>query len=325
MTDRRIAFVVFDRALGLNLNGPAEVFGSANHLLGGGYDLQVLSEAGGLIRTSAGIAVDTRPLGAFDPSRLDTLIVVGGEGAADFTADAPLIGWIRQAARTARRVCSICNGAFLLAAAGLLDGRRAVTHWCEVATLQARHPKVTVELDPIYLRDGPVWTSAGMSAGIDLALALVEDDHGRRVSLAVAKELVVFLRRSGGQAQFSGALAAQTRLGAADSRLAELPGWIMDNLGADLSVEALARSVGMAPRSFARAFARRHGGSPAKLVQELRLEAACRQLEEGDGPVKRIADLCGFGDEERMRRAFLRRLGVPPAAYRERFGRGRAA
>lgn len=326
MTRRTIAFVLFDRALGLNLNGPAEVFGSANHLLGGGYELQVLSEAGGLVRTSAGIAVDTRPLAALDPARLDTLIVVGGDGAADFTADAPLIGWIRHAARTARRVCSICNGAFLLAAAGLLDGRRAVTHWCEVAALRALYPRVRVELDPIYLRDGPVWTSAGMSAGIDLALALVEDDHGRRVGLAVAKELVVFLRRSGGQAQFSGALAAQTRLGAAPpgSRLAELPGWIMDNLGADLTVEALARSAGMAPRSFARAFARWHGGTPAKLVQELRLEAACRQLEEGDVPVKRIADLCGFGDEERMRRAFLRRFGVPPAAYRERFGRGRA-
>ncbi|WP_051248466.1 GlxA family transcriptional regulator [Inquilinus limosus] len=322
-TRRTIAFVLFDRALGLNVTGPAEVFGMADHLLGGGrYDLQVLSEAGGLVRTTSGLAVDTRPLSALDLSRLDTLIVVGGKGAADFPAEAPLIGWIRRAAHVARRVCSVCNGAFLLAAAGLLDGRRAVTHWCEVPALRARYPQVKVELDPIYLRDGPVWTSAGMSAGIDLALALVEDDHGRRVSLAVAKDLVVFLRRSGGQAQFSGALAAQTRLGAAPSKLTELPAWIVDNLAADLSVEALARSVGMAPRSFARAFVRWHGGTPAKLVQELRLEAACRHLEEGAMPVKRIAALCGFGDEERMRRAFLRRLGVPPAAYRERFGGG---
>lgn len=193
------------------------------------------------------------------------MVVVGGSDADVFTGDAILVEWIRRASKTTRRTCSVRNGAFLLAAAGLLDGRRAVTHWCEVETLQAMYPKVRAELDPIYLRDGAIWTSAGMTAGIDLALALVEDDHGRRLSLAVAKDLVVFLRRSGGQAQFSSALATQTRLGTVpDSRLAELPAWIVNNLNADLSVEALAKSVGMTPRTFARNFARCHGGTPRR-------------------------------------------------------------
>ncbi len=323
---RTVAFVLFDQALSLNLNGPAEVFSVANHLLGangGGYDLVFLSQNGGLISTSCGIVMRTQALRTMAPARLDTVIVVGGAEARTFTRRAPLVDWIRRAAPRTRRLCSVCNGAFLLAAAGLLDGRRAVTHWCEVDTLKTQYPKVRVELDPIYLRDGRIWTSAGMTAGIDLALALVEEDHGRRLSLDVAKDLVVFLRRSGGQAQFSSALAAQTRLGAArsDSRLAELPAWIVDNLAADLSVESLARSVGMTPRTFARSFAQRHGGTPARLVQDLRLEAACRHLEDGDSAIKRIAAVCGFGDEERMRRAFQRRLGVPPAVYRDRFGR----
>jgi transcriptional regulator GlxA family with amidase domain len=329
MRERRtIGFVLFDQALALNLNGPAEVFSMANHLLRdeeSGYDLVFLSEVGGLIRTSCGIVVETQTLDSIDLPQLDTVIVVGGLGAEAFTGDATLVDWIRHASKTARRTCSVCNGAFLLAAAGLLDGRRAVTHWCEIATLQAMYPKVRAELDPIFLKDGAIWTSAGMTAGIDLALALVEDDHGRRLSLAVAKDLVVFLRRSGGQAQFSSTLAAQTRLGTVPpaSRLAELPAWIVNNLNADLSVDGLAKSVGMTSRTFARNFAKWHGGTPANLVQDLRVEAACRHLEEDDTEIKQIAYICGFGDEERMRRAFLRRLGVPPGAYRDRFGRRR--
>ena len=326
MSDRRTTgFILFDRAMALNLNGPAEAFSIANHALsqeGSRYDLVFLSEAGGLVRTSCGLSVDTQRLESIDPNALDTLIVVGGPNAWEFTANTPLIQWICKASKTARRTCSICNGAFLLAAAGLLDGRRAVTHWCEVERLKTRHPQVQVELDPIYLRDGAIWTSAGMTAGIDLALALIEDDHGRRVSLSVAKELVVFLHRPGGQAQFSSALAAQTRLGTAPAtaKLADLPIWIMNNLNSDVSVEGLARVVGMSPRTFARNFARWHGDTPASFVQELRVEAACRHLEEGNTDIKRIADICGFGDEERMRRAFMRRLSIPPSAYRERFG-----
>ncbi|WP_394827830.1 GlxA family transcriptional regulator [Pendulispora albinea] len=323
---RTVGFLLLDRAPALNVNGPAEVFSAANHALedeGGGYDLVFLSDTGGLVRTTSGIAIATQALATFDPAQLDTLIVVGGAEAEAFVRDLALIAWIKRASKTARRTCSVCKGAFLLAAAGLLDGRRAVTHWCEVAVLQGMYPDVHVELDPIYLQDGRIWTSAGMTAGIDLALALVEDDYGRRTSLRIAKDLVVFLRRPGGQAQFSSALAAQTRLvaGSEDAKLGELPAWIADNLHADLSVEVLAKAVGMTPRTFARNFARWHGGTPAKLVEDLRVEAACRHLENGDRAIKRIADLCGFGDEERMRRAFLRRLGVPPAIYRERFGR----
>jgi transcriptional regulator GlxA family with amidase domain len=329
MPERRtIAFVLFDRALALNLNGPAEVFSLASHLLGEGvgYDIVLLSERGGPVRTSSGIVVETQSIDSVDLSSRsvpDTLIVVGGSGASAFTSDAALVDWIRRASTVARRTCSVCNGAFLLAAAGLLDGLRAVTHWCEVDTLRSMYPRIRVELDPIYLREGAMWTSAGMTAGIDLALALVEDDHGRRLSLAVARELVVFVRRAGGQPQFSAALDAQTRLGSAapESRLADLPAWILDNLRADLTVDALARSVGMSPRTFARNFARWHGGTPARLVQDLRVEAARRHLDSGRTEIKRIADICGFGDEERMRRAFVRRFGVPPAEYRDRAAR----
>ncbi|WP_373047145.1 GlxA family transcriptional regulator [Vulgatibacter sp.] len=322
---RTIGFVLFDGVAALNVSGPAEVFALANLLAGPAeraYDILFLSEAGGPIRASSGIVLETRALASLDPAELDTLLVSGGRNVAAIGPAAPLVAWIQHAAGFARRTCSICNGAFLLAAAGLLDGRRAVTHWCEVEALRAAYPQVRVELDPIHLQDGPIWTSAGMTAGIDLALALLEEDHGRRLSLAVAKELVVFLRRPAGQAQFSSALAAQTRLGTLppDSRLAELPSWIMENLQADLGVEALARAVGMAPRTFARSFARTHGGTPARLVHDLRVEAACRHLEEPSLEIKEIAYLCGFANEERMRRAFLRRLGVPPATYRERFG-----
>lgn len=327
---RAIAFILFDRALALNLTGPAEAFGIGNHVrapMHDGYDLIFLSEVGGLVPTSSGVSIDTQPLASVDPSSLDTVIVVGGMESWTFARDAPLVRWIAEAAKCVRRTCSICTGAFVLAAAGLLDGRRVVTHWCEVARLKSEYANVRVELDPIYLHDGPIWTSAGMTAGIDLALALIEDDHDRRTSLSVAKQLIVFLHRPGGQAQFSRVLAAQTSLGmkAPPARLADLPTWIMNNLDRDLSVEALAQVVGMSPRTFARNFARWHAGTPAGLVQELRIEAACRYLEDGDADIKRIAGLCGFGDQERMRRAFMRCLAVPPSVYRERFGRRGAA
>ncbi|GGA51260.1 AraC family transcriptional regulator [Nitratireductor aestuarii] len=323
---RTIAFVLFDQALGLNLSGPAEVFSLANRHLAAsqlGYELLFLSETGGLVRSSSGLALDTDPLTAIESTSLDTLIVVGGAGASAIGSDSPLVRWIRAAAANVRRTCSICNGAFLLAAAGLLNGRRVATHWCEVDVLKSMYPQVAVELDPIYLRDGTIWTSAGMTAGIDLALALIEEDYGRQISLSVARELVVFLHRPGGQAQFSNLLDAQTRLGlspGADTRLSRLPAWIMDNLSADLSVERLADAVGMSPRTFARRFSQVHAGTPARFVEDLRLEAARRQLEETDMPIKRLASLCGFGDEERMRRAFIRRFGVPPIAIRDRFG-----
>jgi transcriptional regulator GlxA family with amidase domain len=320
-----IGFLLFEGALALNITGPAEVFSSANRLAresGPIYRLTYLSAAGGLVRTESGVAIDTSPIAEADLEALDTLIVVGGVTVENALRDAALIDWIGRAASVVRRTCSVCTGAFLLAAAGLLDGRRAVTHWAAVDDLRARFPSVRVELDPIHIEDGDIWTSAGISAGLDLALALVESDRDRNLSLAVAKELVVFLQRPGGQAQFSRALATQSKIvaGVTTSKLDALHGWIVENLDKDLSVEALAGRLSMAPRTFARRFSDCFGQTPAKLVEDLRLEAARRHLEDARLSVKQIAALCGFGDEERMRRIFVRVLRVPPTRYRELFG-----
>jgi transcriptional regulator GlxA family with amidase domain len=212
-------------------------------------------------------------------------------------------------------VASVCTGAFLLAASGLLDGRRAVTHWRSCDRLRERHPTVCVEEDRIYVRDGKVWTSAGVTAGIDLALALVEEDLGRDLALAVARHLVVFLKRPGGQSQFSTMLAAQS----AGDPFARLHQWMAAHLDADLRVERLAEAAGMSPRNFARVYVQRMGRTPAKAAEAMRIEAARRALEEGGASIEVVARRCGFGDEERLRRSFLRRLGVGPRAYRTRF------
>jgi transcriptional regulator GlxA family with amidase domain len=211
----------------------------------------------------------------------------------------------------------VCTGAFLLAEAGLLDGRRATTHWASCRELARRYPRVQVDPDPIFVRDGNVHTSAGVTAGMDLALALVEEDHGREVALGVARWLVLFLKRPGGQSQFSAQLSAQL---AAREPIQELQAWVIENVDADLSVEALARRAGMSPRNFARVFTRETGVTPACFVETARVEAARRRLEqEGARGVEAIAAACGFGSAETMRRAFLRRVRVSPSDYRERF------
>jgi transcriptional regulator GlxA family with amidase domain len=215
-----------------------------------------------------------------------------------------------------RRFGSVCTGAFILAEAGLLDGRRATTHWGSCALLAQRYPRVSVDPNPIFVRDGNVYTSAGVTAGMDLALALVEEDHGHEVALGVARELVLFLRRPGGQSQFSAQLAVQS---ADRAPLRDLQAWIADNLGGDLSVPALAAHAAMSPRNFARVFTQEVGVTPARFVEQARVEAACRRLEESANGVDAIAAECGFGSTESMRRAFLRRLRVPPSAYRHRF------
>jgi transcriptional regulator GlxA family with amidase domain len=247
---------------------------------------------------------------------IDTLMVAGGFGVYDAVEDAGLVRWIRSAARRSRRVTSVCSGSFLLAGAGLLEGKRATTHWSSCAELARRHPEVEVDPNPIFVRDGDVWTSAGVTSGMDLALALVEQDLGREVALEVARWLVLFLQRPGGQAQFSSHLAAQ--LAERDS-LREMQGWIADNLDADLRVDALAERASMSPRNFARAFRREIGLTPAAYVTELRVEGARQRLERGSVPVETVAAECGFGTPETMRRAFARRLGVAPAEYRSRF------
>jgi transcriptional regulator GlxA family with amidase domain len=247
---------------------------------------------------------------------IDTLVVAGGIGTVEALADHRLITWLADAAGRSRRVTSVCSGAFLLAEAGLLDGRRATTHWSVCHTLAELYPAVTVETDPIYVRDGDVWTSAGVTAGMDLALALVEDDHGRDAALAIARRFVLFLRRPGNQAQFSAQLEAQT---AERDVLQDIQAHIADHPGTDLAVHALAARAGMSVRNFSRSFRAEVGTTPARYVERVRVEAARRLLEETDTGVDAVAATCGFGTAETMRRAFLRALHVPPAEYRRRF------
>jgi transcriptional regulator GlxA family with amidase domain len=316
----------------LDLAGPAEVFSQAGRLRGlaSGDSLHgplyatqvvVLPVAGApdTPTTSSGVPLMTGPSLAGlidDPGNLDTLIIGGGEGARRHHGDAELSSGVRALAKRARRVASVCTGAFVLAAAGLLDGKPATTHWRWCDQLGACYPRVRVDRDPIFTRDGNVWTSAGVTAGIDLALALVEEDHGYALALAIARELVMFLRRPGGQAQFSAALTAQA---APVGNLRDLITWIADNLHRPLSVQELASRACLSPRQFARVFARDFGVSPGRMVDKMRVEAARRRLEETPQGLAAIAAKCGFGGEEVMRRAFLRHLGTPPGSYRDRF------
>jgi transcriptional regulator GlxA family with amidase domain len=316
---RAIDVLAYPEVQLLDVTGPVQVFASANDFtagLGGArpYLVRIVSLGGESVTATAGVTIAAGPLTPGNEA-LDTLLVAGGEGAEAAAENPVLIDWVQQRATRARRVASVCTGAFVLAAAGLLDGRRAVTHWKDCARLAQRFPAVHVEPDPIFVRDGTVWTSAGVTAGIDLALALVEEDLGREVALAVARFLVVFLKRPGGQAQFSAALASQ----AAEHKFGALHHWITDHLGDDLSLSVLADQAAMSERSFSRHYAEATGQTPARAIERLRIEAARRLLAESRLPVKRIAQRCGFGSEETMRRSFLRLLAVTPQDYRARF------
>jgi transcriptional regulator GlxA family with amidase domain len=316
---RAIEVLTFPAVQLLDVTGPVQVFASANDLVanaGGAppYRLRLVTQGEQGVVSSAGVTLATGPLSRRSEA-LDTLLVAGGQGVEAAAANPALVDWLRQRAAQARRVASVCTGAFLLAAAGLLDGRRAVTHWKDCARLAQRFPAVRVEPDPIFVRDGRVWTSAGVTAGIDLALALVEEDLGRSMALAVARYMVVFLKRPGGQAQFSATLALQ----AADDKFGALHDWINRHLGDDLSLSVLADQAGMSERSFSRHYAEATGQTPARAIERLRVEAARRLLSESRTPVKRIAQRCGFGSEETMRRSFLRLLAVTPQDYRSRF------
>ena len=319
---RTVAFVVFDRVVGLDVTGPAEVFDMANRVHGQPlqYRVEILALPGGPVHTASGVDFNAKDAAQW-LGPIDTLIVPGGYGIARRGPADAVVSWVRRASARCRRICSVCTGAFVLAAAGLLTGRRAVTHWEAGPLFAELHPEVRLDLRPIYIRDGDVWTSAGVTAGIDLALALVEQDLGRSTALAVAKQMVVFLHRPGGQAQFSSALTAQARTAAQepDGRFHDLHAWIADNLAADLSVGALARRANMSRRSFDRNYLQVMGVTPAKAVEGMRIEAAKHALERGDLSIKRVAAISGFGDDEHLRRAFVRRLGVTPDQYRERF------
>jgi transcriptional regulator GlxA family with amidase domain len=317
---RRVEVLAFPDVQLLDVAGPVQVFAAANDQADRAsspstYRIRVIAPEGGEVRATSGLAFATEPLP--DPAEpLDTLIVAGGQGVMRAAEDAALVEWLKVRAGAARRTASVCTGAFLLAATGLLDRRRAVTHWEYCDLLRRRHPDVTVEPDPIFVHDGPMWTSAGVTAGIDLSLALVEEDLGRAIALAVARYLVVFLKRPGGQAQFSAALSLQS----ADDHFADLNGWLMEHLAEDLPLSRLAAQAAMSERTFLRRYREATGFTPARAIERLRVEAARQFLAETRLPSKRIAARCGFGSEETMRRSFVRLQGVSPQDYRQRFG-----
>jgi transcriptional regulator GlxA family with amidase domain len=313
---RRIVLVAFDRFQALDLVGPTEVFSMASRIEDGVYATEVVAAQRNEISSSSGLHL--RPDRSLSACRgpIDTLVVVGGEGVPVALRDQGLVRWIAKAAPRCRRIASVCNGAFLLAEAGLLDGRRATTHWAACEALAGRHPEIEVEPDAIFVKDGDVYTSAGVTAGMDLSLALVEEDLGRRAALEVARWLVLFLKRPGGQSQFSAQLSAQV---AEREPLRELQAWIADNLAADLSVPALAERACMSPRNFARAVRREVGVTPAAYVEAARVEAARVALDGSQEAIDSVARRCGFGTVETMRRAFHRKLGVGPAGYRDLF------
>jgi transcriptional regulator GlxA family with amidase domain len=274
------------------------------------YRLRVLAREAGLVASSSGVTLVAE--GPRAAARLDTLIVAGGPGARETAPDPDTLALIRNVAATARRVTSVCTGAFLLAAAGLLDGKQATTHWRRAAALARLYPQIRVEPDRIFVRDGNIWTSAGITAGIDLALALIADDLGEAAAKRTAQQLIVYRRRPGGQSQFSALLELEQPGG----RFDELLGWARDRLQEPLPVERLADRAAMSPRHFARAFVAETGVTPAKAIERLRLETARARVEGGAEPIDRVASRTGFGDPERMRRAFIRAFGQPPQALR---------
>ena len=318
----RVAIVAYDGVSLLDLSGPLEALRVAsthpNHtgasLI---YACSVHSIHGGPIMTADGVPIVTEPITALDGHAIDTLLVPGACNIDDVRRDRELIDWIGRRAPDCRRICSVCIGTFLLAEADLLNGKRVVTHWQHCARLAESYPNVTVEPDAIFVRDGAVWSSAGVTTGIDLALALIEQDCGRAVAMHVARVLVVYLRRMGGQSQYSALLAAQTE--STSDAFAELERWIAENLTADLRVERLAERAGMSPRNFARRYRDTRKRSPARAVERIRVDAARRALEETDDRIEDIARRCGFASEEHLRGAFARHVGIPPRAYRDRF------
>ncbi len=318
MSHRLVVFV-FEEAVLLDISGPVQVFhgvrapGARTPF----YDISYCSLQGGPVKTDVGVDIDTVSVEDIMQQQFDTLMVVGGSGVFSVYQQAVYQQAIRNLSALAKRSVSICTGAFLLAAAGLLAGKKAVTHWRRCQRLSDEFPEINVYTDPIYVQDGSVWTSAGVTAGIDLALALVEADIGRRTALAIAQELVVFMKRPGGQQQYSAALKAQTADQEGDFEA--LHGWASENLSAQLSVADLARQAGMSLRSFTRQYKAVTGNSPGDMLSALRFETARHLLTETGLPLKRVADLSGYGHYERMRRAFVKNVNSTPRHYRERF------
>ncbi|MER7751693.1 helix-turn-helix domain-containing protein [Kitasatospora sp. NPDC097643] len=325
----RVVIAAFPGVELMDVTGPAEVFSVASRVLGAdrpGYRVRLATVDGGELPTAGGLRlVSDLTLDEVD-DRFDTLLVAGAiefvDGAVEPVVDARVTAWLRAAAPRAARTGSICAGAHLLAAAGLLDGRRATTHWLTAARLAAEHPRVTVDPDPIFIRSGRVWTCAGVTSGLDLALAMVAEDHGREVALATARMMVMYVKRSGGQSQFSVPLSVQTQVQArtpADDRIDDICRWIADHLADDLSAEVLAERLHLSVRHFSRLFRRHTDTTPAAYVEAARVEAARRLLEESDCGLSEIAAASGLGSVETLHRSFQRRLRTTPAEYRRRF------
>lgn len=313
---RSVAMLIYPGVTPLDVTGPLQVFDLANRLRKQKlYDIVTVAPTAEPVATSLGFAFI--PGCAMTALKLpvDTLLVSGGSGP-DSMVRPDILDWLRCSAHKARRFGSICTGAFALGAAGLLDGKRATTHWNQGAELARRHPAAQVEIDAIFIRDGDLYTSAGISAGIDLALALVEEDHGRDLALSIARILVLFLKRSGGQAQFSPRLRAQM---SAVPAIQQVQTWCQENLEGDLRVGTLCKIAAMSERDFVRKFRQDTGRTPGDYVISARLEAACRLLAETRQSLKGVAQRCGFGSAAAMRRAFMQRVGVPPRQYRDNF------
>ncbi|MGH8216646.1 MAG: GlxA family transcriptional regulator, partial [Rhodanobacteraceae bacterium] len=303
---KTIGLLAYDDMQALDLAGPLDVFGAANELAASTktYDLRIIGLDKRAVRTENGLEiVPTHPLDDAPP--LDTLLIPGGAGAREgINRDPRLLAWLRERAPHTRRVVSVCTGVYALAAAGFLDGRRVTTHWRFADDLARRHPALRVEPDRLFLRDGRFATSGGLTAGMDLALALVEEDLGAPVALAVARQLVMYVKRPGNQAQFSAPLAAQTR---ADGRMGALVEWLLANLDGDISIERMAAEAAMSPRNFRRVFGATFGSTPARFLERLRLEQACLHLTQGRTPIERVAASVGFRSADAFRRAFRAR------------------
>ena len=317
-TAKVVEILAFPDAQILDVTGPLQVFASANEWARrfgkpAPYAPRVVASTTPVMTSCGlGLTVATLP----EPSDpLDTLMVAGGDGVHAASRDLELVRWLSQRAARARRVASVCTGAFLLGAAGLLRGRRAVTHWSECEALARQYPTTQVEVDPIFIRDGRVWSSAGVTAGIDLGLAMIEEDIGHATAIAVARILVMFLKRPGGQAQFSTALSLQQT----DATFDSLHAWIAEHLSDGLTVSRLAAKALMSERSFVRRYHAATGSTPARAVERMRVEAAQQLLLGTSMSIKRIMQRCGFGSEETMRRSFHRHLATAPREFRERF------
>lgn len=320
-TARLVVFLAYDDMNLLDLAGPLQAFATANRISqdsGGAaiYETIVASARGGSVTSSAGLSVDTRAVASLEGMKIDTLISAGGCKGEQFIACPRLVGWIAERAATVRRLCSVCTGAFLLAAAGQLDGRRVATHWAWAERLQRLHPDVDVDADALFIQDGPLWTSAGVTAGIDMSLALIEEDNGHQVAIQTARQLVMFIKRTGGQSQFSAPLATQAR---DDGNFANLHVWIAAHIDQDLSVSRLAAQASMSLRTFVRSYTAAVGKTPAKTVEAFRMEAACRALESTALPLKAICATIGYAEEQNLRRVFVRNFGISPLQYRARF------